>query len=112
MTRDAAPHATVIPTWALAGAAVALVAVTLEVLGSVLGDSPDTPYPGWLRPIAWPTLVRVATWLAAAAGSAAYHVGLHRTSGRRRWFIGTLTTTMFLLFAVGIASDAEWSTWH
>ncbi|MBW3662752.1 MAG: hypothetical protein KY469_06605 [Actinobacteria bacterium] len=117
--RDAALSASVneehdqpLPGWALAGGAVTLLAVTLELLGSVLGDSPSTGYPGWLVPIAWPTAVRVAWWLVATAGAAATSHGLAHAAGRRGYVRTVVVAAPFLIFAVGIALGAEWATWH
>lgn len=101
-----------LPGWALAGAGVTLLAVTLEFLGSFVGDSPSTGYPGWLVPFAWPTPVRVVWWLGAATGAAAASHGLSHATGRPRPLRTVLVAAPFLLFAGGVAAGASWATWH
>lgn len=103
--------ATPIPWWALGAAAFVLAAVALEVLGSAWANSPA---PDWavVVPLAWPTPARVAWWLVVAGAAAAFHVGVRRSGHRGHPVVGTLTVAMFVVFAVGIASGAEWATWH
>ena len=101
-----------LPGWALAGAALALVAVTLELLGSLLGDSPSTSYPGWLVPVGWSTPLRVAWWLSASAGAAAASHGLAQATGDPRAVRTVLVATPFAVFAAGIMLGASWATWH
>jgi hypothetical protein len=110
----AAPQAPdrALPAWALWGAGFTLLAVALEFLGSIVGDSPSTGYPGWLVPIAWPTAVRVLWWVAAAVGAVALNRGLARATGHPRRLATVVTALPFLGFALGIALGAEWATWH
>lgn len=98
--------------WALAGGAVTMLAVVLEFLGSFLGDSPSTGYPGWLVPIAWPTPVRVVWWLVATVGAVAASRGTAYATGRPRHLRTVAVAAPFLLFAVGVATGATWATWH
>lgn len=99
--------------WALAGGAFALLAVGLEMLGSVLGDAPTTAYPGWLVPIAWPTAFRTVWWLLAAVGAGAAVAELAAPRSRATRVAGTaLAVLPFAAFAVGVALGAEWTAWH
>lgn len=101
-----------VPWWALAGGAVTMLAVVLEFLGSLLGDSPSTGYPGWLVPIGWPTPVRVGWWLVATMGAVAASRGTAYATGRPRPLRTVVVASPFLVFAVGIATGATWATWH
>ncbi|MBW3619503.1 MAG: hypothetical protein KY461_04610 [Actinobacteria bacterium] len=101
-----------LPGWALAGAAVTLLAVALEFLGSFVGDSPSTAYPGWLVTFAWPAPLRVVWWLLAAGGAVAASHGLSQATGRPRPLRTVLVAAPFLLFAGGVAAGASWATWH
>lgn len=101
-----------VPGWALAGAGFTLAAVALEVAGSVWGDSPSTSYPGWLATIGWPTPLRVLWWTMAAAGVVAMNLGMARASGSRRPVRTVVAAAPFVAFALGIASGAQWATWH
>lgn len=101
-----------LPRWALVGAGLALLVLALEFLGSFLGDAPASDYPGWLVPIAWPTPVRVLWWLMGSAGAFATSRGLDHVTGRRRLLRGLLVASPFVIFAIGIATGAEWATWH
>lgn len=101
-----------VPWWALGSAAFVLLAVAIEVLG---GQWANSPAPGWaetLVPVAWPPALRVVWWLAAAAATATFHVGVARSGERPRPVFAVLTTGMFVAFAAGIAFGAEWATWH
>lgn len=101
-----------LPGWALAGGAVTLLAVALEFAGNVWGISPTSSYPGWLTPIAWPTVVRVGWWLLAAVGTVAVNRGLARMTGQPRILRTVAVAVPFVAFAAGIAVGAEWATWH
>lgn len=101
-----------LPLSALAGGGFTLLAVTLEVLGSVLGDGVRTTYPGWLVPIAWPTTVRVVWWLVAAAGAVVANRGLARVTGRPRPVRTVVAAVPFVGFAAAIALDLPVATWH
>jgi len=106
------PTAAGLPGWALAGAAITVLAIVLEVAGNVFAGGVTSGYPGWLVTIAWPTPLRVLWWLAAAAGSIAWNVGIARANGRSRRLVTVITATPYVAFAVGVAVGAEWSTWH
>jgi hypothetical protein len=101
-----------LPGWALAGAGVTLLAVVLEFLGSLVGDSPSTSYPGWLVAFAWPMPVRVAWWASATAGAVASIRGLAYATGRPLLVRTILVASPFALFTIGIAMGASWATWH
>lgn len=102
-----------LPLRAFAGGLLALVAVGLELLGSVAGDAPTTAYPGWLVPVAWPTALRVVWWLAAAAGAGTAVAGLTAHRPRAARVTGVVLATLpFVVFAAGVGLGAQWATWH
>ncbi len=108
-----AHHAdTTLPRWAAVGGAWAALALILEFGGSLWGDSPDTSWPKFLAPIAWPTALRVMSWLAAAVGALAWQAGIARTGAKPRWVLAGLTAALFVTFALGVATDQQWATWH
>lgn len=101
-----------VPRSAFLGGAIALVAVVLEVWGSWgVGADPRPPL-SWLVPSGWPMPVRVTWWLVAAAGTVAANRGLAVATGRPRRVATVVTALPFIAFAVGIATGAEWATWH
>lgn len=108
-----APQRPPISGWAIGGFVLSLGAVALEVLGSVLGDSPTSGYPGWLVTITWPTALRALWWIAAAAGAAtATGEFVPFRSAAARVASALVVAAPFAAFAVGIAIGAPWATWH
>lgn len=100
------------PLWALAGGLFTLFAIVLEFAASWFGQGEATGYPGFLRPIAWPTVVRVAWWLLAAAGAVMVNRGLAVVTSQPRWGRTILAAAPFVAFAVAIALDLPVATWH
>lgn len=101
-----------LPLWALGGGLFALFAIVLEVGASLLGQGESTSYPGFLRPIVWPTLVRVVWWLFAAAGAVMANRGLAAVTGEPRWGRTILAAIPFVAFAAAIAVNHPVATWH
>lgn len=100
--------------WSLAvfgGALFVAVAIGLEVVGGSYANSPTPSWSHWM-PIAWPVAARVAWWMLVATAAAAFRLGLHRLGFRQRAFVVVLTVGPFVAFSVGIATGADWSTWH
>lgn len=110
---SAGSHPPPLSLWALGGGAFALLAVGLELLGSLLGTAPTTAYPGWLVPVGWPTALRAGWWLLAAVGAGAAVAELTAPRSRTARMAGTaLAVLPFAAFAVGVALGAPWATWH
>lgn len=87
-------------------------AVLLEVVG---GQNANSPHPSWAErvvPLAWPQPVRVLWWLLIAAAAGAYRTLLHRAGFPQRRAVTFVIIVPFVLFAAGIATGAEWATWH
>jgi hypothetical protein len=86
-------------------------AVILEVIS---GQYANSAVPGWARwvPLAWPQPLRVAWWLAVAAGAAGFRWSLHRIGLRPSRVVTVGTVVPFLAFAAGIGTGADWATWH
>lgn len=101
-----------LPRAALVGGAVALMAIVLELWGSWGTGADLAPPASWLVPSGWPTALRVAWWLAATAGVFVANRGLARVTGRPRRLATGVAVLPFLVFALGIATGAEWATWH
>lgn len=101
-----------VPWWGLGAAAFALLAVMAELVASAWANSPAPAWAEAIAPLGWPTAVRVVWWLAVAAATAAFHLGLVKAGEGPRPVIAVLTTGMFVGFAIGIAVGAEWATWH
>ncbi len=95
----------------LGGLAFAAAAVILEMIS---GQFANTAVPGWARwaPLAWPQPLRVAWWLAVAAGAAGFRWSLHRIGLRPSRIVTVCTVVPFLAFAAGIGAGADWATWH
>ncbi len=95
----------------LGGLVLTLGAVILEVIS---GQYANSVVPGWARwvPLAWPQPLRVAWWLAVAAGAAAFRWSLHRLGLRPNPVVTVGTVVPFLAFAAGIGVGADWATWH
>lgn len=83
-------------------------------LEKVSGDNASGPAPDWgeLVPLAWPTPLRTAWWLTVAAAAAGFRWFLHRYGMRQRPWIVVASVAPFVAFAFGVATGAEWSTWH
>lgn len=94
----------------LAGSFV-LGAVVLEWLS---GDRANSPEPGWaeLVPLAWPQPLRVVWWLLVTAAAGWFRYGMHRYGMRQRPLVVAATVVPFAAFALGVATGAEWATWH
>ena len=86
-------------------------AVVLEVIS---GQYANSAVPGWARwvPLAWPQPLRVAWWLAVAAGAAGFRWSLHRIGLRPSRVVTAGTVVPFLVVAAGIGLGADWATWH
>lgn len=96
---------------AAASIAFVVLAVVLEVVG---GSHASSPVPDWagVVPIAWPGWLRVAWWTAVATAAGSFRIALHRLGHRQRPAVVVASIAPFLLFAGGIATGAEWATWH
>jgi len=101
-----------IPGSAFIGGGIAFIAVALEVWGSWGTGADVAPPRSWFVPSGWPVPVRVSWWLLAAIGVFLANRGLSRATGRPRRLITVLTVVPFVAFAIGIATGAEWATWH
>lgn len=114
MTRpDPAPGTDgVLPRAALAGGGLAALAVALEVWGSWGVGASAEPPGSWLVASGWPTPLRVTWWLAASVGVYLANRGLARVTHRPRRLATTVAVLPFVAFALGIATGAEWATWH
>lgn len=103
-----------VAAWLLAAALSALfvlVAVALEVVG---GMNANSPLPSWaeIMPVAWTPAGRVAWWFAVAVAAGTFRLSLHQLGFRQpRWLV-VASVAPFLVFAAGIASGADWATWH
>jgi hypothetical protein len=93
------------------GIVLTLGAVILEVIS---GQYANSAVPGWARwvPLAWPQPLRVAWWLAVAAGAAGFRWSLQRLGLRPSRVVTVCTVVPFLAFAAGIGTGADWATWH
>lgn len=109
--RDAHPHGHALVGAALAGAFV-LLAVVLEVVGGMGANSPVPAWAQWVFPLAWPEPVRVVWWLGVAGVAAVFRLMLSRAGVRQRRSVVVLSVAPFVVFAAGIATGAEWATWH
>lgn len=95
----------------LGGLAFTVGAVILEVIS---GQNANSAVPGWARwvPLAWPQPLRVAWWLAVAAGAAGFRWSLQRLGLRPSRVVTVCTVVPFLVFAAGVGVGADWATWH
>jgi hypothetical protein len=95
----------------LGGLAFTAGAVVLEMIS---GQYANSGVPGWARwvPLAWPQPLRVAWWLAVAAGAGGFRWSLHRIGLRPSRVVAVGTVVPFLAFAAGIGAGADWATWH
>lgn len=86
-------------------------AVVLEVLS---GSNANSPVPGFAEfaPLAWPQWARVAWWIAVAGAAGGFRWCMHRYGMRQRFTVVVLSVAPFVLFALGIATSADWATWH
>ncbi len=86
-------------------------AVVLELVG---GSFANSPVPDWAHivPIAWPNELRVVWWVAAGSAAGLFRLGMHRLGMRQRPVIVAASVLPFLVFAAGIATGADWATWH
>lgn len=97
---------------ALLCAGFVVAAVLLEVIG---GQNANSPHPSWAErvvPLAWPQPIRVLWWLLIAAAAGAYRTLLNRAGLTQRRAVTLVIVLPFVLFAAGIATGAEWATWH
>lgn len=100
------------PLWGLGCALFVAAAIGLEVLG---GQYANSEVPSWaetLVPIAWPGPLRVAWWLAVSAAAFGYRAAESRAGIRRHPVTVGLSIAPFAIFAVGVAFEAPWATWH
>lgn len=101
---------------ALVGAALSggfvLVAVAFEVVGGLGANSPAPAWAERVVPLAWPQPARVGWWLAVAGAAAAFRVLLGRAGFPQRRAVTVISVVPFLLFAFGVATGADWATWH
>lgn len=98
--------------WAVAGGVFALVAVVLEVRGSLsIGGSASSTAP-WLVVQGWPQWLRAIWWAVATGGVLAAHRGLGRVIGRPRPIATAIAVAPFAVFTLGVALGASWATWH
>jgi hypothetical protein len=86
-------------------------AVILEVVGGLNANSPHPSWAEWVVPLAWPQPLRVVWWVGVAGAAGAYRVLLSRAGFPQRK-VTTLLVVPFLLFAAGVATGADWATWH
>lgn len=101
-----------LPWVAVGGGLLALVAILLEVWGSWGTGANPRPPASWLVPSGWPVALRVAWWSAATVGVYLANRGLARLTHRPRRVVTTLSVLLFLGFTLGVATGAEWATWH
>lgn len=97
---------------ALATFVFIIAAVVMEVVTSAGANSSVPAWAKWVVPIGWPQAVRVVWWLVVAAAALAFRVALSRLGFRQRPVVVVLSVAPFVVFAVGIAFGAPWSTWH
>lgn len=91
--------------------AFVFLAVGLEVLGGQYSNS-QVSGAEWLVPLAWPQAARVVWWLAVAGAAAAFRHAERRAGIRRHPLLIAASVVPFVVFAVGIAAGASFSTWH
>lgn len=104
--------AAVAPWWAWLALGFVFLAVVLEVVGGQYSNSPVDGVAATLHPLSWPQAGRVAWWLLVAAAAGAFRYGEWRAGIRRSPVIIGLSVIPFVIFAVGIALGASFSTWH
>lgn len=93
-----------------AGFLLVVVAVVLEALAIGAGAQVPT-WARWL-PIAWPRPARIGWWASVAMGALYFRRALPHL-GVRASTVGTMVTVgPFAAFAVGVALEAPWATWH
>lgn len=98
--------------WAIAGGLFALMAVALELRGSLaIGGTPSGSAP-WLVVQGWPQWLRAAWWALATLGVLAAQRGLARVFDRPRPVATVVAVAPFAVFTVGVALGAPWATWH
>ena len=96
----------------LGGAAFVLLAVTLEVVGGSFANSPAPRWASALLPITWPMPLRVLWWLTVASASLWYRRSMAALGVPQRRLVTVFTVAPFVVFAGGVATGAEWATWH
>jgi hypothetical protein len=97
---------------ALGCAAFVLAAIAAEVGGGLYANSPVPAWTDRAFPISWPQPVRVAWWLAVAGAALGYRLILRRIGIRQRAWVVVISVGPFVVFAAGVASSADWATWH
>lgn len=98
--------------WGWAAMLFVFVAVALEVLGGQYSNSQVSSITNWVVPLGWPQAARVVWWLTVAAAAATFRYA-ERTAGIRRNPILIVASVLpFVIFAIGIALGASFSTWH
>lgn len=100
------------PWWAAVAGLFVAVAVVAEMVGGQLANSPVSAWAEDVAPIAWPQPARVAWWLAVAGAAAAFRLGERQAGIVRHPLVIVASVVPFLAFAVGIAIEADWATWH
>lgn len=97
---------------ALLSAAIVLTAVAIEVFAGAAANTPSSSWVTRFVPLTWPKPVRAGWWLVVAAAALSYRLSLRRLGFPQRWWIVIASVLPFVVFAGGVATGSEWSTWH
>ena len=92
--------------------ALVAAAVLLEV---VAGSWANSEVPAWADGLVaptWPQPARFVWWAGVAVAALTFRVGLARVGLPTRRWVTALLVVPFIVFALGVAFGAEWSTFH
>ncbi|MDP9403142.1 MAG: hypothetical protein M3P85_07350 [Actinomycetota bacterium] len=110
---EASAHRAAQLGWLAAGCLVfAVAAVATEVTAGAASAGVAPSWAGLLVPLSWPVPARVIWWLAVAGAGIVFRLALHSLGFRQRPTLVALSTIPFVVFAAGIATGADWATWH
>lgn len=102
----------VAPWWAWVALAFVALAVILEFTAGQYSNSEVSGLSATLVPLAWPQAARVVWWLFVAAAAGLFRYGEYRVGIRRNPVVVAASVVPFVIFAIGIAFGASFSTWH
>ena len=112
---DRSRPSTVEVRWGWVAAFSFVFVVAAVILELAAGSWSNSQVPGWadgLVPLTWPQPARFIWWTGVALAVLTFRVGLAKVGLPTRRWITALLVVPFIVFALGLALGAEWSTFH